>query len=73
MDRFQKEIMVKEIENFKQISREYNYRNINELIGHYIEESIINSEKELIKILCLVKNKLRININITNFKDCWSN
>lgn len=73
MDRIQKESVLKEIENFKQISREYNYKNIGELIGHYIEEGIINSKEELIKTASLIKNKLGININITNFKDCWSN
>lgn len=73
MDRIQKEIMLKEIKNFKQISREYNYRNIDELIGHYIEENLINSKKELIKIISLIKNKIGVNINIKNFKDCWAN
>lgn len=65
--------MLKEIKSFKQISREYNYRNIDELIGHYIEEGIINSKEELSKTVILIKNKLGININMTNFKDCWSN
>jgi hypothetical protein len=73
MDRIQKEIVLKEIKNFKQISQEYKYRNINELIGHYIEEDIIKSREELIKTVSLIKNKLGININIKNFKDCWSN
>lgn len=73
MDRIQKEIVLKEIKNFKQISQEYKYRNINELIGHYIEEDIINSREELIKTVSLIKNKIGININIKNFKDCWSN
>lgn len=73
MDRIQREIMLKEIRNFKQISRDYNYRDMNELIGHYIEEGVINSKQELIKIINLVRNKLRININIKNFKDCWCN
>jgi len=73
MDRNQKEIMFKEMKNFKQISREYNYRNIDELVGHYIEEGVINSKEELIKTVGLIKNKLGININVRNFKDCWSN
>lgn len=73
MDTVQKEIILKEIKNFKQINLEYNYRNIDELIGHYIEEGIINSRKELIKIVSLIKNKLGINVNIKNFEDCWAN
>jgi hypothetical protein len=73
MDRIQKEILLEEIKNFKQISQEYNYRNINELIGHYIEEGIINSRKELIKIVDLIKDKWVINVNIKNFEDCWAN
>jgi hypothetical protein len=73
MDRIQKEILLEEIKNFKQISQEYNYRNINELIGHYIEEGIINSRKELIKIVDLIKDKWGINVNIKNFEDCWAN
>ena len=73
MDRIQNKIMLKEIRNFKQISQEYNYRNTDELIGHYIEEGIINSRKELVKTVRLIKNKFRININIRNFKECWSN
>lgn len=73
MDKIQKEILLEEIKNFKQISQEYNYRNINELIGHYIEEGIIGSKEELIRIISLVKNKFGININIKNFKDCLVN
>lgn len=73
MDRSQKEIVLKEIRNFKQLSKEYDYRNINELIGHYIEEGVINSREELIKTLGLIKDKLGINVNIRNFKDCWAN
>ena len=72
MDRAQKEAMLKEIKNFNKISQLYKYRNINELVGHYIEEGLINSKKELIKISSLIKNKLRVNINIEIFEDCWA-
>ena len=73
MDTFQRDTMLKEVKNFKEISRKYNYRDINELIGHYIEEGVINSKEELIKAVNLIKNKLGIDINIRNFKDCWAN
>jgi hypothetical protein len=73
MNRIQKETMFKEIKNFKQISREYKYRNIGELVGHYIEEDVINSKEELIKTISLIKNKLGVSIDIRNFKDCRSN
>lgn len=73
MDRIQKEILFKEIKNFNQISEKYKYKNINELIGHYIEESIINSKEELIKTVSLIKNKFGTNIKIKYFKDCWNN
>lgn len=73
MDTFQREIVLKEVKNFKEISRKYDYRNINELIGHYIEEGVINSKEELIKTVSLIKNKLGVDINIRNFKDCWAN
>lgn len=73
MDGVQKEIMLKEIKNFKQISKKYNYKDINELIGHYIEEDIINSKDELAKVINLIRNKRGISINIKNFQDCWAN
>jgi hypothetical protein len=73
MDKITKEILLKEIKNFKQISQEYNYKNIKELVGHYIEEGIINSKEDLTKTVALIKNKLGIDINIRNFNDCWSN
>lgn len=73
MDKIQKEVVLKEIKNFKRISKEYNYRNINELIGHYIEEGVINSKEELLKTVNLIKNKFGININIKIFQDCWVN
>ena len=73
MDKIHKGLVLKEIKNFKQISKEYKYRDINELIGHYIEEGIISSKEELIKVAVLIKNELKVNINRKNFEDCWAN
>jgi hypothetical protein len=73
MDKFQKELMLNEVKKFKHISQKYKYSDINELIGHYIEEDIIESRKELIKIANLIRGKLGINITTKTFKDCWVN
>jgi hypothetical protein len=65
--------MYKEIMNFNTLTQEYDYRDLSELIGHYIEENIINSKEELVEIVSLLKKKFGIGINIKIFKDCWSN
>lgn len=42
-------------------------------MGHYIEENIINSRKELIEVASIIKDRLGISIKIKNFKDWWVN
>lgn len=73
MNKFQKELIINEIKYFGRTSKKYNYRNIDELIGHYIEESVIITRKELTRAIALIKNRLGVRIDVKNFRDCFNN
>ena len=67
------DLIINEIKNFEELKEQYGYRDIDDLIGHYIEEGVISSSKELINTLRTLKKQLGISIREKTFDDWWIN
>jgi len=72
MDRDCLGIIINEVRNFNKLKIQYNYVDLNDLIAHYIEENVISSRNELIKVLSVIKRKLGIVVKLSIFNDWWS-
>ena len=64
-------LIINEVRNFNKLKIQYNYVDLNDLIAHYIEEGVISSRAELIKVLTALKKKFRIMLNENTFNDWW--
>jgi len=65
-------LIINEVANFNKLKIQYNYVDLNDLIAHYIEEEVISSRAELIKVLATLKRKFRITLNKNTFNDWWA-
>jgi len=73
MDKYYLDLIINEVRNFKRLQVQYGYADLNDLVGHYIEEDVISSRDNLIKVLNLLKTKLGIILKAETFKDWWIN
>ncbi len=71
MNKYHLGLIVDEVKNFKKLQKEWSYEDLDDLIGHYIEEDVISSRKELIRVLKTLKQKLGIIVKIRTFGDYW--
>lgn len=72
VDRDNLKIILDEVKNFRELQKQWNYKDLNDLIAHYIEEDVISSQTELIEVLTVLKKKLRIILNKNTFNDWWA-
>lgn len=69
MDRDYLGVIINEVRNFNKLKIQYNYVDLNDLIAHYIEENVISSRNEFIKVLSTIKRKLGIALKLSTFND----
>jgi hypothetical protein len=68
MEEYLMELIIQEITNFDKLKKEYNYADVNDLIAHYVEEQVINSDAELREVIKSFKLRLGIVIDPDVFK-----
>lgn len=71
MDKHYLSLIIKEVRNFKKLQKQWGYYDIDDLIGHYIEEDVISTPEELKNILKTLKVKLGIKIKGETFNIWW--
>lgn len=71
INKYYLDLIVNEVKNFNELQEQYGYENLDNLIGHYIEEEIISSREDLFKILNVLKKKIGIGVNTGIFEDWW--
>ena len=71
IDKYYLDLIVNEVRNFKGLQRKWGYDDLNDLIAHYIEESVIYSEKDLEKVIKVLETKLGIKTKLKTFKNWW--
>lgn len=72
MRRYYLKLILNEVENFYGLQKQWHYVDLNDLIAHYIEEGVISSRVELVKVLTALKKKFRIILNKNTFSDWWA-
>ncbi len=65
-------LIINEVKNFRILQKQYDYADLNDLISHYIEEDVISSKAELIKVLSALKKKLGIMVETKTFNSWWN-
>lgn len=65
-------LIINEVKNFRILQKQYGYADLNDLIGHYIEEDVISSKAELIKVLSALKKKIGIMVKAKTFNSWWN-
>jgi len=73
MDKYYLNLIVNEVKNFKDLKKWYGYSDLDDLIGHYIEEGVITSREELINVLKTLKRRLGILVKENTFNGWWLN
>lgn len=58
MDEYYMELIASEVKNFDRLKNKYNYADVDDLIAHYIEEEVITSEDDLLKMIEYLKLRL---------------
>lgn len=71
MEKYYLHLILNEVRNFNKLKSQYDYTDLDDLIGHYIEENMISSKSELIKILDTIKKKIGIVVKLNTFNDWW--
>ncbi len=71
MDKHYLNLIIEEIRNFKKLQKQWSYYDMDDLIGHYIEEGVISTPEELGNILKTLKAKLGIKIKRETFNIWW--
>lgn len=73
MDKYYLNLITNEVKNFRKLKKQYGYSDIDDLIGHYIEEGVITSRRELVNVLKTLKKQLGILVKEETFADWWVN
>lgn len=73
IDKYYLELIVNEVKNLKKLQEQWGYDDLDDLIGHYIEEEVISSREDLAKTLNILKTKLGVVVNTETFNDWWIN
>jgi hypothetical protein len=71
MEKYYLHLILNEARNFDKLKNQYNYTDLDDLIGHYIEENVISSKNELIEVLNMIKKKIGIVVKLDIFNDWW--
>jgi len=71
MEKYYLTLILNEVRNFNKLKSQYNYIDLDDLIGHYIEENVISSKSELIEVLDMIKKKIGIVIKFNTFNEWW--
>lgn len=71
MDKHYLNLIIDEVRNFKKLQKQWGYYDIDDLIGHYIEEGVISSPDGLKNVLKTIKAKLRVKIKEDTFDIWW--
>ncbi len=71
MDKCYLNLIVNEVKNFKKLQKQWGYYDMDDLIGHYIEEGVISSLDELKNVFKNIKVKLGIKIKRKIFNIWW--
>jgi len=71
MEKHYLNLILNEVKNFNKLKRRYNYADLDDLISHYIEENVISSKDELIKVLDMIRKKIGIALKLNNFNEWW--
>ncbi|PIY90756.1 MAG: hypothetical protein COY72_01820 [Candidatus Nealsonbacteria bacterium CG_4_10_14_0_8_um_filter_35_10] len=64
-------LIINEVRNFKELQKRWGYGDLNDLIAHYVEESIICSKKDLEKVIKILETKLGIKTQSKTFNSWW--
>ena len=73
MDKYYLALIINEIKNFNKLKKQFGYNDLDNLIGHYIEEGVITSREELIRVLKRLKKEVGVVIEDNTFNDWWIN
>lgn len=73
MDKYYLALIINEIKNFNKLKKQFGYNDLDDLIGHYIEEGVITSREELIRVLKRLKKEVGVVIEDNTFNDWWIN
>lgn len=73
MEEYYLPLIINEIKNFKKLQKQFGYSDLDDLIGHYIEEGVITSKEEFISLLKTLKKQLGVLIKEKTFDDWWIN
>lgn len=71
IDKYYLELIVNEVKNLKKLQKQWGYDDLDDLIGHYIEEEVISSREDLAKTLNILKTKLGVVVNTETFNGWW--
>lgn len=71
MDKYYLNLITNEVKNFKKLQKQWGYDDLDDLIGHYIEEDVISSRKDLVEVLNILKAGLGITLKTETFNDWW--
>jgi len=73
MEKHYLNLIINEVKNFKELQKLFSYSDLNDLIAHYIEESVITSKEELVSVLKTLNRRLGILVKEKTFNDWWIN
>jgi len=73
MDEHYLALIRNEIKNFKRLQKQFGYSDLDDLIGHYIEEGVITSREELTNVLKILKEQAGILVKEKTFNNWWVN
>ena len=71
MNKYYLDLMINEVKNFKKLQKQCGYNDLDELIGHYIEEGVITSRDDLEEALNILKKKLEVVVREETFNNWW--
>lgn len=69
MDKYYLDLILNEVNNFKKLQKQCGYEDLDDLIGHYIEENVISSKEDLANALNILNTKLGVILNTETFND----
>jgi len=72
MDRYCLKLILNEVRSFNKLQKQWHYIDLNDLIAHYIEESVISSRAELAEVSTALEKKFRIILNKDIFNEWWT-
>ena len=73
MDEHYLALIRNEIKNFKRLQKQFGYSDLDDLIGHYIEEGVITFREELTNVLKILKEQAGILVKEKTFNNWWVN